>query len=301
MTEVRMASGLDPMVQRRRLRVELRKAREAAGMSQKEVAPEMDWSLSKLIRIESGAVAISVNDLRALLHLYRITDQERFDTLIAMARAAKEPAWWFPYRDKLSAEFSTMLSYESAASIIRNFEPLLIPGLMQTEEYARATLAEMVPPVAPDPAIQGQVDSLVDLRMERQDRLRSRDAPPKLFFAMDEAVLYRWVGGPDVMRRQLERLKTTLNRQEATVWIVPYSQGLYQRMRVAYMLFELPSADEGDDVLCVEDARGSLITRDDLQETAIYLEAFWRIEQIALKNENALATVDRAIATIDHA
>jgi transcriptional regulator with XRE-family HTH domain len=160
-----MASGLDPMVQRRRLRVELRKAREAAGLSQKEVAPEMDWSLSKLIRIETGAVSISINDLRMLLQLYRVSDLERTNGLIAMARAAREPAWWFPYREGLSPEFTNMLSYESAASIIRNFQPMLVPGLLQTGEYARATLAEMVPPVAPDPAILGQVDGLVELRM----------------------------------------------------------------------------------------------------------------------------------------
>lgn len=205
-----MASGLDPVVQRRRLRVELRRAREAAGLSQREVAPEMDWSLSKLIRIETGAVAISVNDLRVLLQLYRITDPARIEKLVGMARAAKEPAWWWSYRDPdhLSVEFSHMLSYESAASIVRNYQPLLMPGLLQTDEYARATLAEMVPRVA-DATSVTQVDNLVDLRMERQERLKSRD---------------------------------------------------------------------------------------DLQETAIYLEAFWRIEQIARKNENALALVDRAIA-----
>ncbi|WP_305784725.1 helix-turn-helix domain-containing protein [Symbioplanes lichenis] len=296
-----MASSLDPMVQRRRLRVELRKAREAARLSQKDVAPEMDWSLSKLIRIETGAVAISINDLRVLLQLYGITDQARIDTLVGMARAAREPAWWFPYRDRLSTEFATMLSYESAASIIRNFQPLLMPGLLQTEEYARATLAEMVPPLAPDPTLLGQLDNLVELRLERQERLSSRTDPPKLFFALDEAVLYRWVGGPDVMRRQLERLKDALTETRTTLWIVPFSEGLYQRMRGAYMLLELPTTEENEDVLYIEDFRGEFLIKDDLQETAVYLEAFWRIEQIAWKNEKAVTLVDRALATLDQA
>jgi transcriptional regulator with XRE-family HTH domain len=294
-----MASGLDPVVQRRRLRVELRKAREAAGLSQKEVAPEMDWSLSKLIRIETGTVTISVNDLRVLLQLYRISDPARIEALIGMARAAKEPAWWWSYRDPnlLTTEFSNMLSYESAASIIRNYQPLLMPGLLQTDEYARATLAEMAPSVA-DAVPVAQIDSLVDLRMERQERLSLRADQPKLFFALDEAVLYRWVGGADVMRRQLERLKATIERQDITIWIVPFSQGLYQRMRGSYMLLELPSADENEDILYLEDTRGEWLFRDDLQETALYLEAFWRIEQIAQKNENALALLDRAIASL---
>jgi len=297
-----MTSGLDPMVQRRRLRVELRKAREAAGLSQKDVAPEMDWSMSKLIRIETGAVTISINDLRVLLQLYKIDDQERVDMLISMARACKEPAWWWPYREVLSSEFSTMLSYESAASIIRNFEPLLVPGLLQTDEYARATLGEMFPPVARvDTEILTEVDSLVDLRMERQDRLGQRTDKPKLFFAMDEAVLYRWVGGAQVMRRQLERLKAALSDDYATIWIVPFQQGLYQRMRGAYLLFELPGAEENEDLLYIEDFRGEFLIKDDLQDTAVYLEAFWRIEQIARKNDDAVALVDRALAALDQA
>lgn len=296
-----MASGLDPMVQRRRLRVELRKAREAAGLSQKQVAPEMDWSMSKLIRIETGAVTISINDLRVLLQHYGITDQKRIEELISMARAAKEPAWWFPYKEMLTPETSTMLSYESAASIIRNFEPLLVPGLLQTEEYARVTLSEMVPPVATEPAVLSQVDSLVELRLERQERLTQRPERAKLFFAIDEAVLYRWVGGPGIMRRQLERLRTALGQADATIWIVPFRRGLYQRMRGSYLLFELPSAEQNEDILYIEDFRGELLVKDALEDTATYLEAFWRIEQIAKKDDEAVELVDRALATLDDA
>ncbi|MFF5081357.1 helix-turn-helix domain-containing protein [Actinoplanes sp. NPDC000266] len=295
-----MASGLDPMVQRRRLRVELRKAREAAGLSQKEVAPEMDWSDSKLMRIEAGAVAIAVNDLRVLLQLYGITDKERIDSLIAMARAAKEPAWWRPYwdTDTMTTHFANLLSYESAASIIRNYEPLLMPGLLQTEDYAQATLAEMAPQAA-DAVSVGRVDNLVSLRMKRQEQLSSRADRPELFFALDEAVLYRWVGGPGTMRRQLERLAATLEQPDVTIWIVPFSQGLYPRMRGAYALLELPSADESEDILYLEDPRGEWLIRDDIEEAASYLEAFWGIEQVARKNEDALVLVERAVASLD--
>jgi transcriptional regulator with XRE-family HTH domain len=291
-----MASGQDPMVQRRRLRVELRKAREAAGLSQKEVAPAMDWSLSKLIRIETGVVGISINDLKVLLQLYRISEDDRVQAMLDMARAAKVPAWWAPYKDAISPEFSALLSYESAASIIRNFEPFLVPGLLQTDEYARATLAALLPPVArTDAQMLGQVDSLVDLRIERQDRLAQRTDGPKVFFAMDEAVLHRWVGGPSVMRRQLERIKSALSNPEFVVWVVPFEAGLYQKLRSAYLLFELPSPDENEDILYLEDLRGELLIRDDFQDAADYLEAFWNIEQVALKNEQAIDLVDQAI------
>ncbi|MEU4421391.1 helix-turn-helix transcriptional regulator [Actinoplanes sp. NPDC024001] len=294
-----MITSRDPMVQRRRLRVELRKAREAAGLSQREVAPAMDWSLSKLIRIETGAVGISINDLKVLLQLYKIDDQVRIDELIGMARAAKEPAWWAPYKDVITQELSRFLSYESAASIIRNFEPVVVPGLLQTEEYARATLAQMAPSISnPNPKLLDQIDSLVDLRMDRQERLSQREDAPKIFLAMDESVLRRQVGTPDVMRRQLERIRHALTQPDATIWIVPFGAGLYQMMRGAYVLFELPSPGENEDVLYLEDFRGELLIKDDMPATAAYLESFWNIEQIALKNEDAIAMVERAIADI---
>ncbi len=294
-----MGTGLDPMVQRRRLRVELRKAREAAGLSQRDVAPAMDWSLSKLIRIESGAVGISINDLKVMLQLYGIEDRARIDDLILMARAAKEPAWYSSYKEVISAELAQFLSYESAATIIRNFEPVLVPGLLQTEEYARATLAQMAPSVTnPDPKLINQLDSLVDLRLERQERLSQRDDPPKVFMAIDEASLRRRVGTPEVMSRQLERIKSALTSPEMTIWIVPFGAGLYQMMRGPYVIFELPSPDESEDVLYLEDFRGELLVKDDFTLAAAYLESFWNIEQIALKNEDAITLVEDAIAAL---
>jgi transcriptional regulator with XRE-family HTH domain len=286
------------MFQRRRLRTELRKAREAANLTQKEVAPAMDWSLSKLIRIETGAVTISINDLKVLLQLYQVGDTGRVQALVDMARAAREPAWWSSYREATSPEFLAFLGYESSASIIRNFQPVLVPGLLQTEEYARATLIELLPRVAqPEATMVTHVDKLVELRMERQERIAQHPEPPKLFFALDEAVIHRWVGGPDVMRRQLRRLRDALLDDAITIWIVPFSAGLYQRQRVAYQLFEFP-ADDDDDVLYLEEARGEMVIRDDLQETAVYLEAFWRIEQVALKNDAAVSLVDEALVRL---
>lgn len=289
------------MVQRRRLRVELRKAREAADMSQKDVAPAMDWSLSKLIRIETGTVGISINDLKVLLQLYGISDPDKIRELVAMARSARELAWWAPYKDSISSEFASFLSYESAATIIRNFESILMPGLLQTEEYARASISEFTSPFArvEDRALS-QVDSLVELRLDRQERLAQRqEERPKVFFGISEAVLYYWVGGRDVMHRQLERLKDALVSPNYVIWVIPFRAGLYQRMRGSYVLFELPSSDENEDVLYLEDTRGELIIRDDFQDAAIHLEAFWNIEQIALRDEAATGLVDEAIGRLN--
>ncbi len=129
----------DPAILRRRLRSELRKARDTAGMTQRDVAVAMDWSQSKLIRIESGAVNISTNDLRALLGHYSV-DSDRSNALVDIARAAREPTPWSIYKDVATPEYIAFLGYEASASIIRNFEPLLVPGLLQTEEYARTVI-----------------------------------------------------------------------------------------------------------------------------------------------------------------
>jgi transcriptional regulator with XRE-family HTH domain len=287
------------MVQRRRLRVELRKARESAGLSQKEVAPAMDWSLSKLIRIETGTVGIAINDLKVLLQLYGISDVDRVQELVDMARSAKEPAWWAPYKDSITSEFSAFLSYESAATIIRNYESILMPGLLQTEEYARASISEFAQPLArTEGRVLSQVDSLVELRLERQERLAQRQDRPKIFFGISEAVLHYWVGGRDIMRRQLDRLKDALTNPNYVIWIIPFRAGLFQRMRGSYVIFELPSFGENEDVLYLEDTRGELIVRDDFQDAAIYLEAFWNIEQLAFKDKAAIGLVDEALARL---
>jgi transcriptional regulator with XRE-family HTH domain len=134
-----MTSKPDAPVQRRRLRSELRRARQDAGLTQKDVAEALEWSLSKLIRIEAGAVGISTTDLRALLQHYRINDPKVVDRILSLARAGKEQrGWWTTYRDVTSQQFLTFLGYENSATVILVFQANLIPGLIQDEEYARA-------------------------------------------------------------------------------------------------------------------------------------------------------------------
>jgi transcriptional regulator with XRE-family HTH domain len=276
------AHGPDPAIQRRRLRSELRRAREAENMTQRDVAAAMDWSPSKLIRIESGAVNISTNDLRALLAHYNI-DQSRIDTLVEVARAAREPTPWSLYKDVASPEYIAFLGYESSASIIRNFEPLLVPGLLQTEEYAR-TVISMLEGHNPS-----KIDPLVDLRIQRQE-LIVREPLSELHFIMDEAVVRRVVGGRDVMRRQLRQLQTLAGYRNVTIRIVPFEKGLYPRQRVPYILLEFPDPEDGD-VLYVENPQGEYIIResspeeDDRESPVHYLGVFWELEQAAGRAE----------------
>jgi transcriptional regulator with XRE-family HTH domain len=288
--------GPDPTVHRRRLRNELRKAREAAGFTQRDTALAMDWSPSKLIRIETGGVSISTNDLRALAAHYGIDDPARVQELLDLARKARERSPWAAYRELSSPEYVAFLAYESTASVIRNFEPLLIPGLLQTEEYAREVIGEFE---GPD---KRTVDELVDLRMERQELLNRPD-PPGLHFILDQAVITRLVGGPEVMRRQLRHLKEMAHRDRVTIRIVPFSYGMYPRLRVPYVLFEFPDPQD-EDVLYIENPQGEMIVREasSLDDESgvtpvIYLEVFFQLEQIA-RREEAPRLIDAALAAL---
>jgi len=269
-----MAEGASPspIVQRRRLRTELRAARQKAELTQDQVASALDWSLSKVIRIEAGSVGISTTDLKALLGVYGIDDQEHIDKLVALGKAARERGWWSNYRDVLSTELLQLIEYESAAVITRNFEPLLVPGLLQTEEYARAIL--------PDHAPTDNVEGLVKIRMKRQELLDRPDGP-LLFFILDEAVIRRLVGGKDAMRRQLLRLIELGRRPNVTIEVVPFSAGAHPGLRGPFVVLEFP-APEDDDVLYLENSGGDLISREEPDQVLPYREVFEQLREISL-------------------
>ncbi|MGF7238154.1 MAG: helix-turn-helix domain-containing protein [Frankia sp.] len=272
--------GPDPTIHRRRLRSELRTAREACGKTQREVAAAMDWSASKLIRIETGAVNISTNDLRALLNHYE-ADQDKIENLVRTARASREPPRWNIYRDVATPEYISFLGCESSASVIRNFEPLLIPGLLQTEEYARQVITAVEEPQ--------KVDALVDLRTQRQEVL-TRENPPDTHFILDEAVISRIVGGPAVMRRQVRHLQESSEQSNITIRIMSFKIGMYPRLRVPYVIFEFPEPED-EDVMYIENPTGELFIRENSPEersemTPVnYLGIFWQLEQIAASEE----------------
>jgi len=277
-----------PVVQRRRLRTELRKARQDARLTQEQVALAMDWSLSKVIRIEAGQVGISTNDLKALLGLYNITDVARTDELIAVARAARERAWWSMYSDVAPSGLLQLIGFESAAAIRRNFEPLLIPGLLQTEEYARALIKGM-----DDRITAKRLDALVEIRMRRQE-LVDRINPPQLFFIMDEAVVRRPAGGGGVMRNQIRHLIEMADRPNVTIEVVPLSAGVHPGLKGSFAVLEFPDAGD-DDVLYIENTRGDLIVRDETEDVLTHREIFEQLRNISLGREGTLTFFGKAV------
>lgn len=287
-----MSPVQDAAVQRRRLRAELRRAREAAGHTQKNAAEAMDWSLSKLTRIESGKVGISTNDLKELLRYYGINERAELDRFIEMARAGKpERTWWTGYRELISPQFLAFLSYENSASRIYHFEPALIPGLLQDEEYARAVLQALG-----GSASEERVRDLVELRMQRQEALFGKDNPPEMLFIMDEAALHRWIGGRDVMRHQLGRLREAAELDKVTIEVVPFTAGAHPGMKGPFVIMEFPD-DAVEDVLFQEMFRGDMITRDEREELDPAIEALGRLRDLAGK-ESLEAIIDKAMKSM---
>jgi transcriptional regulator with XRE-family HTH domain len=270
------SEGSSPAVQRRRLRAELRRVRQEAGETQEQVAVAMDWSLSKLIRIENGSVGISTNDLKVLLGHYGIAADDRVKELIELARAARERSWWNMYKDVASPRLLQYTEYEAAAMIARNFEPLLIPGLLQTEEYAREVIKEFSrhPP-------KDRLDALLSLRLKRQKLLKRTEPPPWFFFILDEGVVRRLVGSKDVMDGQIRHLIELASRDNVTIEVVPFSAGINHGMQGPFIVLEFPEAED-DDVLYLESTRGDLINRDDPEEILVYREIFEELRHMSL-------------------
>jgi len=275
-------SSLSPLVQRRRLRTELRRARGATGYTQEQVARSMEWSLSKVIRIESGAVGVSANDLRALLDLYEISDRDRADELLELARASRQGSWWSRYRADISAQYLQYIEYEEAASLLRIYEPLVIPGLWQTEEYATAIIRELADPDTPEDLIRTRIE----IRLRRQDLL-DQDSPPVMFCVLDEAAVRRMAGQRDVAPGQIARLIDLAGRPNVTLEIVPFSAGFHRGMLEPFLILEFPDPEDSD-VLFSESSRDTIFSNDEAGEITGYREVFADLRSISLGKAGTL-------------
>jgi transcriptional regulator with XRE-family HTH domain len=274
------SENLSPVVQRRRLRTELRRARLDAELTQEQVATAMDWSLSKLIRIENGTVGISTNDLKAILAHYKITDDRRTAEMLALSRGARERSWWNAYRD-LSPRLVQLIEYESASFIIRNFQPMVIPGLLQTEEYATAMIRNYSPQ-----ATEQEVKTAIEIRMRRQQILQQPQMP-LMFFIMDEGAVRRLVSGQEAMRRQIERLLNESAKPAVTIEVVPFSAGAHPGMQGSFMLFEFPDAED-DDALYLEGPSEIRLNRDDTEEISSFRDRFEVLRELSLGPQGSI-------------
>ena len=278
-----MTAVQDPTVQRRRLRDELRRARDAAGLRQADVAHAMDWSPSKLIRIERGDVNVSTNDLKALLSHYGVKDKVRVNGLLELARAARGASFYDQYSDQLLPGFKEYLAYEASASVTRQYQPILIPGLLQTEEYARGLFAGYGR-ADPDAEDKGWA-----VRQHRQE-VHERETPPEMLFVLDEAALRRHVGGGPAMRKQLQRLKEFAMEPHISIQIMPFSRGAHPGLAGSFMLLEFTDPSLAD-LLHLEGINSTSI-RDDTDQIARYLDRFAQLQKLALSPDESVDFLD---------
>jgi len=282
-----MNGSASPLMLRRRLRTELRMARLKSDLTQDQVAKAMEWSLSKMNRIEKAKSGISINDLKALLRLYGVTDKERTEELLALARAARQTPWWRRYNDVATAELLELIDYEFAASTVSQFEPTLVPGILQTEEYA----SEVLQAFYGETSKTERVAALVDLRTRRRELLASVTAP-KFSFVLDESVIHRLVGSHAIMSKQLLHLVNVAELPNVAIQIVPFAAGLSTGTKGPFKIVRFADSPD-EDIVFIESPRGDVIS-DDPNEVKSYLRAFERITESALGPSDSVGFLRKA-------
>ncbi|ETA02149.1 transcriptional regulator, XRE family [Frankia sp. CcI6] len=247
-----MASTPGPTVRRRRLGAELRRLRDAKELTVDQAGEHIHRSGPTISRMETGQFRFITRNVADLLDLYGVTDADQRQALLALAKESRKPAWWHSYGDLVPRWFQVYIGLEAEASTITTFESLLVPGLLQTEDYARAVIRAASPEL---PA--HEVDRAVELRMNRQKILTS-DQPVQLWAILDEAVIRRHVGSPAIMARQLDRLIEASDQPGVTIQIVPFTAGAHAGMISSFTILGFPDTGGAPEMVYIEAPTGSL-------------------------------------------
>jgi hypothetical protein len=268
--------------------------RKESQLTQQQVADELEWSASKLIRVEGGHSSITKVDLDALLSRYGVKDESNRERLHALNRGARERGWWHTYRDDVSAEYLSYVGLETGASYIRQFQNGFIPGLLQTPEYARV-VTEV------GSLDEERVDSVVGLRMRRQSELAKRLIQPHQHFVMDEGVIRRHVGikkDPAIMPNQLRYLADRAEQDELiTIGVVPFEAGEYPGLFGPFTLLKFEGGLPG--ILYIDAGRGEFtIAQGDDPRISEYTADFERLLEDALGVQESLDLIRAAAAAM---
>jgi transcriptional regulator with XRE-family HTH domain len=282
-------SEQNPTLRARRLALELLRRREAAGLTREEAARQLEWSTSTIFRIETGRSRPQPGNVRVLLELYGVSGPER-DGLIRLAREARQPGWWHSFRDVLPNPYEVFIGLEAGAASIRNFEPVVVPGLLQTEEYARQMSRG-----GPRELDREDIERRVQVRMERQ-RILTREDRPRLWAVIDEAVIRRVVGGPDVMREQLRYLIECAEQGKTTLQVVPFSAGAHAGTTGPFIILDFPEPTDPS-VVYVETLAGDLYL-EERSDVDRYTLAFDRLLAAALHPDDSVRLVQQAAGTL---
>jgi transcriptional regulator with XRE-family HTH domain len=284
-----------PAVRRRKLGAELRALRARTGLTSGEAARLVGWHQSKVSRIETGASGVKPSDVRLLLDAYGVADPELRELLLTLAGSddgVGRHHWWHAYRGVLPPAYRDFISLESQASAMRTLETSVVPGLLQTPEYARAVTGAAVGGLRePDE----RLDALVQVRLARQEVLRARP-PLELSAVLDEAVLRREVGGPEVMERQLLHLLEAARLPQVRIQVLPFAAGAHIGITGPFVIFSFPRTSDLDVV--VLDHLTSTLYLERKEDLDAYVEAFNALQASALSSEESL---DYIAGTVDGA
>jgi transcriptional regulator with XRE-family HTH domain len=276
-----------PTVRRRLLAAELRRLRERAGMTGDEVAEEMGWSASKVSRLENAHTPPRAAEIKKLLALYSVESRSAED-LLALAREAVDRGWWEGYSQSLPREYTTLIGMEAEARSIFSWAPLVVPGLLQTADYAREVTngyLEKIAPVSP-----AETRRRVEARLARQQVL-TRDNPLQFSVVLDESVLYRRFGNRKIMRSQLKHL-LELDHDNITLRILPLD-GPHPIGTGAFVLLQFGEIHEAtyQDVVYLEDlTSGGYVESEN--ETFRYRRAFDRLYELAMDDTRTRLTLE---------
>jgi len=266
-----------PTIRRRRLGAELRRYREQAGITIDVAADRIGCSKSKGSRIETGHNSATPKDVQEMLEVYGVKDTAA-EELVQIAREARQEGWWHPFTTVLTGAF---VGLEAAAKRVRAYEQQVVPGLLQTEHYAKAMLYDARPDID-----ELEAERRVRVRMQRQSLL-SQDDPIELWVVLDEAVLSRPVGGDTVMRGQIARLVEATEMPNVTLQVLPFDAGAHAGMDGTFTILDFPDAQDPD-VVFVENATGGLFL-EKADELFKYHLIFRALHTVALSAEESAA------------
>jgi transcriptional regulator with XRE-family HTH domain len=268
-----------PTVRRRELGALLRRLRTEQGLTVEQAAGRLLFSMSKLSRMETGHGVATPRDIRDLCDLYGVTDEAERDHMTHLAVEGRQPGWWQSYE---LSQFADYVGLESDAVSVKDYQSILIPGLLQTPDYARAVNEAVIP--QPDPEKLGEQ---IEVRIRRQGRLR-QNPPLRFWVVLDEAALHRVIGGPAVMEAQLEHLVEMSRLPNVTLQVISYSAGAHPAMDSTFNILEF--AGSVPSVVYVEGLVGWVYMKRP-RDIARYENVFERLCSIALDSQASIELI----------
>ncbi|MGW5355187.1 helix-turn-helix domain-containing protein [Streptomyces sp. NPDC004031] len=273
-----------PTARRRRLAIELKKLREEHGLTCAQVGEALDWSGSKVNRMETGQGRVQPSDIDALCRHYGTDDELRL-LLMGLAKDSKTRGWWHAHGDAVPAWFSVYVGLEQAASSLRTYESEFVPGLLQTADYARELLRATINRTDED------TERIVAVRLERQALLTAAQ-PPDLWAVIHEAVLRHTVGGSHVMRAQLHRILETTALANVTVQVLPFDAGSYPATG-PFTVLGFPEQEDPDVVF--RDGVTDAVYLERPEDIGPYTRAFDNLRALSLSPQRSIELIEATI------